>query len=90
MAVDRSVFLRSKIKIVLTGSETKEEAEAALRAPINIPRYPHFNDVHEQRVHMKQKLAAGFRLFAKFGWDEGKRLQPRFSPFLEVNGPNQC
>ncbi|KAI8582202.1 hypothetical protein K450DRAFT_171197 [Umbelopsis ramanniana AG] len=71
MAADRSVFLRSKVKIVLTGSETKEEAEAALRAPINIPRYPHFNDVHEQRVHMKQKLAAGFRLFAKFGWDEG-------------------
>ena len=82
MAVDRSVFLRSKLKIVLTGSETKEEAEAALRAPINIPRYPHFNDFHEQRVHMKQKLAAGFRLFAKFGWDEGKRLRPTIFTFF--------
>jgi hypothetical protein len=73
MAMDRSVFLRSKRKIVLTGSETEQEALDAVQAPIQIPRFPHFKDVHEQRVHMKQKLAAGFRLFAKFGWDEGKK-----------------
>ncbi|KAM3586909.1 hypothetical protein VKS41_001958 [Umbelopsis sp. WA50703] len=66
-----SVFLRSNRKIILTGSETEEEAIAAAKAPIQIPRFPNFKDVHEQRVHMKQKLAAGFRLFAKFGWDEG-------------------
>jgi len=71
MAVDRSVFLRSKRKIVLTGSETEEEAMAAVQAPIQIPRFPQLKDFHEKRVHMKQKLAAGFRLFAKFGWDEG-------------------
>jgi ribulose-5-phosphate 4-epimerase/fuculose-1-phosphate aldolase len=39
--------------------------------PISIPSAPVFKDVHTQRVHMKQKLAAGFRLLAKFGWDEG-------------------
>lgn len=67
-----AIFLRSKRQIVLTGSETEEEARAAEKEPITIPRPPVFNTVNEQRVHMKQKLAAGFRLMAKFGWDEGK------------------
>ena len=30
-----------------------------------------FNDVEEERLHRKQRLAAGFRLFARFGFDEG-------------------
>lgn len=66
-----SIFLRSKKKIVLTGSETEEEAREAEQLPVIIPSLPTFKDVHTQRVHMKQKLAAGFRLLAKFGWDEG-------------------
>lgn len=57
----------------MTGSETEEEARAAEKEPIQIPEFPTFKDVHAQRVHMKQKLAAGFRLLAKFGWDEGKK-----------------
>lgn len=56
----------------MTGSETEEEARLAEKVPINLPRPPVFTDFHSQRVHMKQKLAAGFRLLAKFGWDEGK------------------
>ncbi|KAI9273702.1 class II aldolase/adducin N-terminal [Sporodiniella umbellata] len=71
-AVQRtSIFLRSKKQIILTGSETEEEAKIAESLPIHLPRPKVFNDVHTQRVHMKQKLAAGFRLLAKFGWDEG-------------------
>ncbi|KAG0941474.1 hypothetical protein G6F32_008406 [Rhizopus arrhizus] len=66
-----AIFLRSSRKIVLTGSETEEEARAAEKLPIQLPRPRTFDDVHSQRVHMKQKLAAGFRLLAKFGWDEG-------------------
>ncbi|KAG2232745.1 hypothetical protein INT48_001099, partial [Thamnidium elegans] len=66
-----AIFLRSKRKIVLTGSETEEEARLAEKAPVILPQFPTFKDVHSQRVHMKQKLAAGFRLLAKFGWDEG-------------------
>lgn len=85
MAVDRSVFLRSKRKIVLTGSETEEDALAAVQAPIQIPRFPQLKDFHEKRVHMKQKLAAGFRLFAKFGWDEGIHSL-RCIPNAAVNG----
>ena len=55
----------------MTGSETEEEAREAEKQNVVIPRLPVFQDVHTERVRMKQKLAAGFRLLAKFGWDEG-------------------
>lgn len=32
---------------------------------------PTFNSVEEERLHRKQRLAAGFRLFSKCGFDEG-------------------
>ncbi|WP_462409721.1 class II aldolase/adducin family protein [Neobacillus sp. Marseille-QA0830] len=32
---------------------------------------PVFATVEEERLHLKQKLAAAFRLFSKFGFDEG-------------------
>ena len=32
---------------------------------------PKFDSVEEERLHRKQRLAAGFRLFGKFGFDEG-------------------
>ncbi|MBS4211432.1 MULTISPECIES: class II aldolase/adducin family protein [Neobacillus] len=32
---------------------------------------PVFSSVEEERQHLKQKLAAAFRLFSKFGFDEG-------------------
>jgi ribulose-5-phosphate 4-epimerase/fuculose-1-phosphate aldolase len=32
---------------------------------------PRFEDPAEERQHRKQKLAAGFRLFGKFGFEEG-------------------
>jgi ribulose-5-phosphate 4-epimerase/fuculose-1-phosphate aldolase len=32
---------------------------------------PVFASVEEERLHLKQKLAASFRLFSKFGFDEG-------------------
>jgi ribulose-5-phosphate 4-epimerase/fuculose-1-phosphate aldolase len=36
-----------------------------------IPSAPKFAIVEEERRHRKQRLAAAFRLFAKFGFDEG-------------------
>src|SRR5580698_2248744 len=38
---------------------------------LNIPRPPVFATAGEERLHRKQRLAAGFRLFSKFGFDEG-------------------
>ena len=32
---------------------------------------PVFSNVEDERKHRKQRLAAGFRLFSKFGFDEG-------------------
>ena len=43
-------------------------------APANvfkIPAIPSFVTLGEERQHRKQRLAAAFRLFAKFGFDEG-------------------
>ncbi len=39
--------------------------------PFNLPQPPAFSSVEEERLHRKQRLAAAFRLFAKFGFDEG-------------------
>jgi ribulose-5-phosphate 4-epimerase/fuculose-1-phosphate aldolase len=36
-----------------------------------LPMPPTFATVEEERQHRKQRLAAGFRLFSKFGFDEG-------------------
>jgi ribulose-5-phosphate 4-epimerase/fuculose-1-phosphate aldolase len=35
------------------------------------PSIPTFDSVEEERLHRKQRLAAAFRLFAKYGFDEG-------------------
>src|SRR6059058_3423683 len=35
------------------------------------PPMPEFSSPEEERQHRKQRLAAGFRLFAKFGFEEG-------------------
>jgi ribulose-5-phosphate 4-epimerase/fuculose-1-phosphate aldolase len=35
------------------------------------PRFPSFDRVEDERRHRKQRLAASFRLFGQFGFDEG-------------------
>jgi hypothetical protein len=37
----------------------------------NLPGPPVYKTVDEERRHRKECLAASFRLFAKFGFDEG-------------------
>jgi ribulose-5-phosphate 4-epimerase/fuculose-1-phosphate aldolase len=36
-----------------------------------LPQIPEFDSVDEERLHRKQRLAAAFRLFSRFGFDEG-------------------
>ena len=36
-----------------------------------LPKPPTFNNVQDERLHRKQMLAAAFRLFSRFGFDEG-------------------
>jgi len=33
--------------------------------------FPTFDNVNDERTHRKQRLAAAFRLFGQFGFDEG-------------------
>ena len=44
---------------------------AAAADVFNLPKPPRFSTVQEERQHRKQRLAAAFRLFARFGFDEG-------------------
>ena len=38
---------------------------------LKIPLPPTFDNVEDERQYRKQRLAAGFRLFSRFGFDEG-------------------
>lgn len=38
---------------------------------IDLPQPPIFERVEDERLHRKQRLAAAFRLFARYGFDEG-------------------
>jgi ribulose-5-phosphate 4-epimerase/fuculose-1-phosphate aldolase len=40
-------------------------------AQLKLRKPPTFDSVEEERLHRKQRLAAGFRLFSRFGFDEG-------------------
>lgn len=35
------------------------------------PKPPKFEDKHEERKYLKVRLAAAFRIFGKYGYDEG-------------------
>lgn len=39
--------------------------------PLKVPRPPVFDTIEEERQHRKERLAASFRLFGRFGFDEG-------------------
>ncbi len=55
-----------------------------------LPMPPVFDHVADERLHRKQRLAAGFRLFSKFGFDEGvaghiTARDPEFTDTFWVN-----
>src|SRR5438309_5430913 len=43
----------------------------ATQNPLNLPGPPTLGSVKEERQYRKQRLAAAFRLFSRFGFDEG-------------------
>src|SRR5713226_430155 len=43
----------------------------ATQNPLNIPAPPTFATLAEERRHRKERLAGAFRLFSRFGFDEG-------------------
>jgi ribulose-5-phosphate 4-epimerase/fuculose-1-phosphate aldolase len=40
-------------------------------AELRLPLPPKFDSLEDERQHRKERLAAGFRLFSKFGFEEG-------------------
>lgn len=47
-------------------SETK-----AMKQSLHFPSKPTFDDPHKERAYLKGRLAAAFRIFGKYGFDEG-------------------
>lgn len=45
--------------------------EIAAEDPANIPAPPTFGTLEEERAYRKQRVAAGYRVLARFGLDEG-------------------
>jgi len=43
----------------------------AAKAYTNLPSPPRFDNLADERLHRKQRLAAAFRIFSRFGLDEG-------------------
>jgi len=70
-------------------AETKPNDPVALMGKLPMP--PKFATHAEERLHRKQRLAAGLRLFSKFGFDEGvaghiTARDPEFPDTFWVNG----
>lgn len=55
----------------LLATATIAKPDDVTTIPGNLPRPPTFKDADEARLYMKQRLAASFRLFSKYGFDEG-------------------
>lgn len=49
---------------------TKIEGNATVEMP-RFEGYVYFDDPHKQREYLKTRLALAFRIFAKFGFDDG-------------------
>lgn len=52
---------------------------------MEFPRPPKFEDKYEEREYQKGKLAAAFRIFGKYGFDEGVAGHSEcFQPVLRI------
>lgn len=61
-----------------------------MKAELKIPKQPKFDSVEKERQHRKERLAASFRLFSRFGFDNGLAghitvRDPEFSDCFWVN-----
>ena len=77
--------LPTSVKINMTSPQTQaapgfdmatglsEELKARYQ---QVSRPPEFDSPAHARLHGKQRLAAAFRLFSKFGFDEGADVAP--------------
>ncbi|GAD98132.1 class II aldolase/adducin domain protein [Paecilomyces variotii No. 5] len=58
--------------VKITGAtSSQEEASGKAKVKMAFPSPPVFEDKHEEREYLKGRLAAAFRIFGKYGFDEG-------------------
>ncbi|EXJ93264.1 hypothetical protein A1O1_01656 [Capronia coronata CBS 617.96] len=55
----------------VTKGSSLQEADNARISKQSLPKPPVFDDKYEEREYLKGRLAATFRLFAKYGFDDG-------------------
>lgn len=56
----------------LRGSEPSSDTkDVHVERPYSFPKPPVFEDKYKEREYLKGRLAAAFRIFGKFGFDEG-------------------
>jgi len=56
------------------GAATHEPGLSEGKAKVQMPKFPgppKFQDAYEEREYLKGRLAAAFRIFGKYGYDEG-------------------
>ncbi|KAJ9224185.1 hypothetical protein DTO169C6_3545 [Paecilomyces variotii] len=53
------------------GTSSQEEAAGKAKVKMVFPSPPVFEDKYEEREYLKGRLAAAFRIFGKYGFDEG-------------------
>lgn len=81
--------MNAPMKIV-GAAQPSDNGVLAEKMYADLPRPPVFSDVNEERLHRKRRLAASFRLFSKFGFDEGvvghiTARDPEFTDTFWVN-----
>jgi ribulose-5-phosphate 4-epimerase/fuculose-1-phosphate aldolase len=77
-------------RLVMPAADAAKPSNPGITARGGLPMPPTFATLAEERLHRKQRLAAGFRLFSKFGFDEGvaghiTARDPEFTDTFWVN-----
>jgi hypothetical protein len=61
--------------VTLQSPESSQAASAEkAKVKMTMPRQPVFEDKMEEREYLKGRLAAAFRIFGKYGYDEGTTI----------------
>lgn len=63
--------------IKMQAPQSQEAGADKAKVKMQMPAMPTFTDKMEERHYLKGRLAAAFRIFGKYGFDEGKRSAPK-------------
>lgn len=64
--------------ITMPTQSTQQPGAEKAKVKMQMPAMPTFNDKLEERKYLKGRLAAAFRIFGKYGFDEGASIQSHY------------